>query len=159
MKASREKTHKPLLVKILQWLYLIFAILSLAAIFLYPQFTLLSGLGFPRELIIGSFLALAIYCLILSLSFFLQNTTLLIISLVLIFFTTIGAIAMMGVSIPNSKEVLAGNLPSCVKNLALCNLKEGLIVASAGLLAVSVPTLLLNILTIVGAVKGIAAAD
>ncbi len=159
MKPAHEKAHKALLVKILQWLYLLFAILAVAAIFVYPQINQIKVLGFPNEFIVGILIVVAVYCLILSLSFFLQNTTLLIISLVLIFFTTISSLAMLVAAIPNSGQVITGNLPDCVKNLATCSLKEGLIITSAGLLSVSIPTLLLNIITIIGAVKGIAASD
>ena len=104
-------------------------------------------------------MAVIVYCLVLAISFFLQNTNLLILSLVLIFFSTIGSLLMLVVSLPNAQEVISGNLPPCARNIASCTTGEGIVVASAALLAVSIPTLLLNILTIVGAVKGIAATD
>ena len=88
-----------------------------------------------------------------------QNTNLLILALVLIFFTTIGALALLGISLPNAQAVLSGNLPECAKNIAACDLKDGIIVASPALLAVSVPILILNTITIVGAVKGIASSE
>lgn len=159
MENPKQSTQKPLLVKILQWFYLVFALSFVVAIFFYHNLNFVPSLGIANEFIIGFFLALAFYCLILSFSFFLQNTNLLIFSLVLIFFSTLGALALLVVSIPNSQAVISGNLPECSKNIATCSTSDGIIVASAALLSVSVPILILNIVTIIGAVKGIASTD
>ncbi len=159
MENSKQASYKPLLVKILQWFYLLLALGSFTGVFFYQNLSFVPSLGFANEFIIGIFVAVIFYCLLLALSFFLQNTNLLILSLVLIFFSTIGSLLMLVVALPNAQEVISGNLPECAKNLASCTAGEGIVVASAALLAVSIPTLLLNILTIVGAVKGIAATD
>ena len=159
MEKTKLPSYKPLLVKILQWFYLLLATSAFISIFLYQNLSFVPSLGVANEFIIGIFVVVIFYCLILALSFFLQNTNLLILSLVLIFFSTIGSLIMLVVALPNAQAVISGNLPVCAKNLASCTAGEGIVVASAGLLAVSIPTLLLNILTIVGAVKGIAATD
>ena len=159
MENPKQSTYKPLLVKVLQWFYLLLAIVTFAGVFLYQNLSFVPSLGIANEFIIGIILAIIFYCLVLALSFFLQNTNLLILSLVLIFFSTIGSLIMLVVALPNAQAVISGNLPDCAKNIASCTTSEGIVVASAALLAVSIPTLLLNILTIVGAVKGIAATD
>lgn len=159
MEKTKLPSYKPLLVKILQWFYLLLALVNFACIFLYQNLSFVPSLGIANEFIIGIIVAVVVYCLVLAISFFLQNTNLLILSLVLIFFSTIGSLIMLVVALPNAQEVISGNLPTCAKNIAACTTSEGIVVASAALLAISIPTLLLNILTIVGAVKGIAATD
>lgn len=159
MDNHREKVQKPILVKILQWFYLLLGVIAVASVFLYQNFDFIPTLGIGNEFIIGFFGLIAAYFLILSLSFFLQNTNLLILALVLIFFSTIGSLLLLVVSVPNAHFVINGNLPECSKNIATCNTHDGIIVASAALLSVAIPTLVLNIITIVGAIKGIAATD
>lgn len=161
MKFPKAKTETPksFLVQILQWFYLLVAILAVILAISSTKLDFITHLGFPKEIFIGFGLAIAVYALILSVSFFTQNSTLLILSLVLIFFTTIGALIMLAISIPNSHSFLSGQLPACSKNLSLCSLKDGIAVSSAILFVFSIPTLILNIVTIVGAVKAIAARD
>jgi hypothetical protein len=159
MDERTEKVHKPLLVKILQWFYLLLAIAVGIGGFYFQSLNFVPTLGVANEFIIGFFGVLIIYCLILALSFFFQNTNLLIFALVLIFFSTIGSLILLVVSLPNAGAVISGNLPECSRNIATCSSSNGIVIASALFLAVSVPTLLLNIITIVGTVKGIAAAD
>lgn len=159
MENPKEIRQKSLLVKILQWFYVLLAVASLGSIFFFQNLSFVPSLGIGNQFIIGFFVAIALYCSYLALSFFLQNTNLLILALVLIFFSTIGSLIMLVVALPNSKSILTGNLPECVRNIATCSSSEGIIVASAALLAISVPVLLLNIITIVGAVKAIASTD
>lgn len=157
--SRKEKVHKSLFVKVIQWFYLILTLLSASIPLWYKSLPYLDSLSIPEKLIYGLSAALVIYCFLLTISFFSQNTTLLIFSLVFIFFTTIGALIMLVLALPNSHAVINSQLPSCASNLALCNLKDGLIVGSAILLTISVPILILNFLSIIGAVKAIAATD
>lgn len=158
-KLRQETVPKTLIVKILQWFYLILSLIISSILVWYKQIPFLSEYNIPDSLIFIVVGVLIFYCLILTASFFTQNTNLLILSLVFIFFTTIGAIILLVISLPNASVVINGQLPNCAKNIALCSLKEGVIVASAILLAISVPTLILNLITIIGAVKAIAATD
>ncbi len=159
LKNPKTIAPKSLFVKVLQWFYLITGILT-ATFFLWSkQISFFSSPNIPGELILAITVAAGLYCLILSLSFFAQNTNLLILSLVLIFFTTISALIMLVVTIPNAQTIFSGNLPECSRNLALCNLKDGVIVASAMFMAISIPLLILNFITIIGAVIAIAATD
>lgn len=155
----KNDISKSLLVKVLQWVYLILAVLSIIFVVSSSKIPFITKLGFPGEIFIGIGLAITVYCLILSLSFFTQNTNFLIFSLVLIFFTTIGSLIMLFIAIPNSGSAISGHLPKCIQNLSSCSLKDGIIVTSALLLTTSVPLLILNIITIVGSVKAIAATD
>lgn len=152
-------TAKPILVKILQWFYILLALISIVAIFLFPQASFIRSLGFASEIIVAIFVAISLYSLILAFSFFTQNGNLLILSLVSIFFTTIGALLLLIVSLPNAHNFLGGDLPECASKLATCSLSEGIIVASAMLLVVAIPALVINFITIIGAVKAIAATD
>ncbi len=155
----KTSVPKTLFVKVMQWFYLILTLLSASIPFWFKNLPYIDSLSIPEKLVYGASAALAIYCLILAISFFTQNTTLLILSLVFIFFTTIGALILLVLAMPNAQAVLSGHLPSCTQNLALCNFKDGLIVGSAILLSISVPILILNCLSIIGAVKAIAATD
>lgn len=151
--------QKAILVKILQWFYLSFGLGIASSILWYKQVAVLESYNIPDiivYLLVGS---LAFYCLVLAVSFFTQNTNLLILALVLIFFTTIAALILFVIALPNAQTVISGDLPSCIKNLSLCSVKEGVVVASAILLSISIPALVLNIITIIGAVKAIAATD
>ena len=159
LKNPKTNTPKSLLVKVLQWFYLILGIVSATFFLWYKSLPYFSQLNFPNEFILAISIAAGIYCLALALSFFTQNTNLLILSLVLIFFTTIAAGIMLAVTIPNAQTILRGDLPECAAKLITCNIKDGIIVASAILMVISVPTLILNFITIIGAVKGIAATD
>jgi len=158
-KTQRTASTKSLLVKGLQWFYLLVSLISLSSLVWYKQIAILEKLELPDIIMFSLVFALVFYCLILSISFFTQNTNLLILSLVLIFFTTIGAAILLFIALPSAKLIFTGNLPACAKNLTLCSVKDGMVVASAMLLSVSIPALLLNILTIVGAVKAIASTD
>ncbi|HEY4694626.1 MAG TPA: hypothetical protein VIH52_01520 [Candidatus Nanoarchaeia archaeon] len=159
MTNDRQQNSKSLLVRILQYFYLVIVIAALALPFLYQQQSFAKSLGFPSQLIWAVALVIIFYALLLFVSFLTQNSTLLILSLVLIFFTTILGLVLLTIAFPNLKEILEGNLPSCINNLGSCNFKDGIIVASAAALAVAVPLLVLNIITIVGAVKAIASND
>lgn len=150
---------KALFVKVMQWFYLILTLFSASIPFWYKNLPYLDSLALPNKVIYAVAGALVVYCLLLAFSFLTQNTTLLILSLVFIFFTTIGALILLVIALPNSQAVFSGHLPACAKNLANCNFKDGLIVGSAILLSISVPILVLNLLTIIGAVKAIAATD
>lgn len=155
----KEPVSKSLLVKVLQWFYLVL-VFGIALILVWnKQIPYLSDYNIPDSLKYIAGGALIFYCFILTISFFTQNTNLLILALVFIFFTTIGALALLLISLPNAGAVVNGQLPSCAKSISLCSLKEGIIVGSAVLLAISVPTLILNFITIIGAVKAIAATD
>ena len=154
-----ETVSKPLLVKILQWFYLLLALASLSGIFFYQNLSVVPSLGIANEFVIGFIVAIALYFLVIAISFFLLNTNFLILTLVLVFFTTIGALGMLGISLFNADALFSGSLPSCAANIATCNSKDGIIVASTALLMISIPILILNIITIVGAIKGIAATD
>lgn len=156
---DRPKTIYPkaLLVNVLQWFYLLLTLLSLSIPFIYQNY--FNDLGFPRNLVIGISIVLAVYCLLLSVSFFTQITNLLILSLVFIFFTSLGALALLIFALPNASAVISGDLPKCYTALDTCNLKDGIIVSAAYFLTVAIPTLLINIITIIGVVKGIAAKD
>lgn len=158
-KPQKNTSSKSLLVKALQWFYLVLGLVTASSIFWYKQISFLSNLYLPNILIYSLAIALTFYCLILAASFFTQNTNLLILALVLIFFTTIGAIILLIISLPGAQAALSGHIPACAKNLQLCSLKDGMVVASAILLSVSIPTLVLNLITIVGTVKAIAAGD
>jgi hypothetical protein len=159
MKDPRNQTPKSLLVKILQWFYLLLGITTLPLPFWYQQQAFSKSLGLPTELIYGLIASFALYCLLLFVSFLLQNTNLLILSLVFIFFTTIGGLALLAVAFPNADNLIQHGLPECAKNLSTCSFQDGIIVAAAGALAIAVPLLIINIITIIGAVKAIAATD
>lgn len=155
----RISTHQPkaLLVKVLQWFYLILALLAASGPFVYNAY--FSQLGFPQSLVVGLAGVGLIYCLLLAVSFFTQNSSLLILSLVFIFFTTLGSLALIAIAFPNASAVVTGHLPKCYTALETCSLRDGVVVSSAFFLTIAVPTLLINILTIIGAVKAIAAND
>ncbi len=155
----KNENKKSFLVKTLQWFYLVLGIGTASSVFWYKQITVLSSLYLPNILIYSLAIALTFYCLILTVSFFTQNTNLLILALVLIFFTTIGALILLVIALPGAQAALSGHIPACAKNLQLCSLKDGMVVASAIILSVSIPTLVLNLITITGAVKAIAAGD
>lgn len=159
LKNPKTTIPKSLLVKVLQWFYLVLGLVAATLFLWYKNLPYFSQLSLPSEFVLAISIAAGIYCLALAFSFFTQNTNLLIFSLVLIFFTTIGAGIMLAVTIPNAQTILSGNLPECTKSLSTCNIKDGVIVASAILMIISVPTLILNFITIIGAVKGIAATD
>ncbi len=155
----QTKISKSILVKVLQWFYLVLGLTGATFFLWYKQIPYLSQLNLASEFMLALSVMAGIYCLALAFSFFTQNTNLLILSLVLIFFTTIGAGIMLAVTVPNAQTILSGKLPQCTTNLAACSIKDGIVVASALLMVVSVPTLILNLITIVGAVKAIAATD
>jgi hypothetical protein len=154
-----RKSHKPLLVVLMQWFYLLLGVLLVVTAFYFQNLSFIPTLGIANEFILGFFGLLAGYCLVLFLSFFFQKTNLLIFALVLIFFSTIGSLAMLVISLPNAQALFSGDLPTCARNIATCNTSDGIAVAGTALLVVSVPLLLLNILTIIAAIKGIGAAD
>ena len=158
-KPKKISDSKSLLVKILQWFYLTLGLGIASSAFWYKQIAVIESYNIPDIIVYLLLGGLTFYCLVLAASFFTQNTNLLILALVLIFFTTIGDLILFVIALPNAQTVISGNLPSCIKNLSLCSMKEGVVVASAILLAVSVPTLILNIITIIGSVKAIAATD
>lgn len=159
MTEASKNLVKPLLVVIMQWFYLVLGLIFLIGVFFYQNLNFVPSLGIANEFIIGAILATSGYCLILSISFFRQNTNLLILALVFIFFSTIAAVGLLLIGLPNANAVISGNLPSCVKNISTCTTSEGIVVASAAFLALAIPALLLNILSIIAAVKGIAASD
>jgi len=159
LRERKEKIEKSLIVKILQWLYLIISAFSVTFFFWYKKVNFLPKFDLPNEFLLALSLVLGFYCLILAVSYFTQNSNLLILALVLLFFTTIIAILMFAVTIPNAKIILSGNLPFCINNLSACNVQDGIVVASAWSMAVSVPILILNFISIIGAVKAIAATD
>lgn len=158
-KPRKIVAQKSILVKILQWFYLSFGLGVASSILWYKQIAVLESYNIPNIIVYLLVGGLTFYCLVLAVSFFTQNTNLLILALVLIFFTTIGALILFVIALPNAQTVISGHLPSCIKNLSLCSVKEGVVVASAILLSVSIPALILNIITIMGAVKAIAATD
>lgn len=159
MANTKNLVDKALLVRILQWFYLLVALILGSAFVWLKQLSLFQNYNIPDIAIYLLLSALIFYCFVLFISFFTQNTNLLILALVLIFFTTIGALLLLILSLPNAIEVISHPLPNCIKNLSLCNRHDGVIVATAFLLSVSVPALILNIITIFGAVKGISATD
>ena len=156
---QKIKTPKSILVKILQWLYLVVGIVAGTFWVWEKQIHYLNQFSLPRELYLAISVVAGSYCLVLALAFFTQSTNLLIFALVLIFFTTIAALIMLVVSLPNAQTVLSGKLPACIHKLDNCGTKDGVIVASAIFLGASTPILILNTITIIGTVKGIAATD
>jgi len=158
MADKKTVAYKSLYVKILQWFYLLLAGVSIALPLLYKQ-VLSQKLDLPNWFVWGITALVVFYCLLLFLSYLTQNTTLLILALVLVFLTTLVGIALIAVSVPNLHNLIQGGVPKCISDISLCNLKDGIIVSTAAALAVGIPILLLNLLTIVGAVKAIAASD
>lgn len=159
MSKTKYSVPKSFLVKILQWFYLLLGVLVGSSLLWYQRLPYMAEINIPETLVYLIVGFLVFYCLLLTLSFLTQNTNLLIFSLVLIFFTSIGAILMTIPGIFNFQNILSGNLPECSKSIVTCNTQDGIVVAAAFLLAVAVPTLIINFITIVGAVKGIAATD
>lgn len=159
MDKQKQIVPKPLLVRILQWFYLLLGLVLVGGAFYFQNLSFIPTLGLANEFILAFFAALVVYCGVLVLSFFFQSTNLLIFSLVLIFFSTLGSLLLLVISLPNAQTIISGNLPSCASNIANCNTSDGIIVASAVMFTIAVPTIILNILTIIGAVKGIAATD
>lgn len=157
MEQTKVTVQKAFLVKVLQWFYLLLTLASLSIPFVYNAF--FENLGIPNNLVLGVTIILAFYFLLLCVSFFTQISNLLILSLVFIFFTSLGALALLILSLPNIGTIINGNLPKCYTALESCTFREGVIVSAAYFLAISTPTLVINLITIIGAVKGIAAKD
>jgi hypothetical protein len=161
MSNSESKINNPksILVKVLQWFYLLLFLVSSTAFLWSKQIPLIAKSTLPEEIVIVASIISCIYFLIIALSFLTQNTNMLILSLVLIFFTSIGAAILLIITIPNAQTILSGNIPKCAAALSTCSVTEGVVVASALFMAISVPILLLNIITIIGTIKDIASTD
>ncbi len=146
---------KTLVVKILQWFYLALALISLLFPLIFRQ-TIFVSLDLPIWFMWGITAVAVFYFLLLFTAFFTQNSILVIISLVCVFLTMIVGIILFGIGFINIQGVLSG-VPACWNNLAVCSGKDAIIVASAACLGLAIPLVILNIVTIIGAIKALSA--
>jgi len=156
-----EKPTKkfPWITRIFIFLYLVLFLAFAALPFVYQQIPLLGSSGLERQIVMIPAFAAAFYFLILTFSFWRAGDNWLIFSIILIFFSSLGALLLGAVGSLNARALLEKGIPGCYTDLSLCNSEEGIILLSVLLLGISIPTLLFNILTFVGIMKSFGARD
>ena len=156
-----EKPTKkfPWLTRIFIFLYTAAFLVTISLPFFYQQLPLIGSIELDRTIILVPSIIIAAYFLIIAFSFFRAGDNWLIFSIILLFFSTLGALALTAIGSINAQHLINKGIPNCIQNINLCDDEDGVILASAILLAVSIPTILFNILTFIGIMKSFGARD
>ncbi|MDP2671584.1 MAG: hypothetical protein Q8P13_03985 [bacterium] len=147
-----RKAKRPVISAIFSFLYLLIFLFALSLPFLYQNLPFISYLGLTKTLVLVPAAVLAAYAFLIAFSFFLRGDNWLLLSIVILFFSTLGAVFLLVLGIMTGKN-LPNGIPSCVNDISLCNSTDGFTLLSALLLGISIPTLVLNLLTFIAAYK------
>lgn len=154
---KKKKTHFLSLFFTIIYLFLTLAIASLP--FIYQKLPVIGPANLDQRLVLAPTVILVTYFLIFAFSFFHRGDNWFIFAIVLLFFSSLGALVLGGIGAINAKNLIHEGIPACVRDLVNCNAGEGVILFSALLLGISIPTLIWNILTFVGIMKSMGAND
>ncbi|OGY29032.1 MAG: hypothetical protein A3F35_02720 [Candidatus Woykebacteria bacterium RIFCSPHIGHO2_12_FULL_45_10] len=156
-----EKPTKkfPWITRIFIFIYCLLFLFAAGLPLFYQQLPILATLKIDQSFVLIPSIATAVYFLIIGFSFFRAGDNWLIFSIILIFFSTLGALGLAALGGINVQHLIAKGIPSCINNINLCNANDGIVLASAVLLGISIPTILFNILTFVGIMKSFGARD
>jgi hypothetical protein len=156
---ERPAKKFPWITRIFLFLYLVLLLTFAALPFFYEQIPFLSTLGLGQEIVMVPSFVAAFYCLLIAFSFWRAGDNWLILTIILLFFSSLAALVLGGIGALNARTLWEKGLPSCYTDINSCNSEQGIILLSAVLLGISIPTLVFNILTFVAVMKSFGARD
>lgn len=156
---EKPPRRTPIISIIFLVIYLLFAAAMAILAFSYQNLPMIGDIGLDANIVRIPFFVAIAYFGIIAFSFLVKGDNWLIFSIILLFFSSLGAIGLAILGAFNAQNLFQGGIPSCINDLASCNEGDGVVLFSAILLGISIPTLILNIATFFAAMKTMGAND